>query len=212
MVKTVIIKPKEPSDCFVESLLVMTGLFTALSLLISATAQATPVYRWQDKDGKMHYSSSAPSSDAKPANLPEIGRGDVKLTELKLESCVSHGGINCQAGADADGSVICVDGFKEAAARYRFSCNSPKLEISNISGISANSEFSVTVRNANSVLAVNVALTYHPEGDQVFILSGPREIEPFGLGQYSFGPNSSLPVQKKVTVAELDLTCANCPK
>lgn len=33
-------------------------------------------------------------------------------------ACSSHGGVNCLAGADVDGSVICVDGWLESTVAY----------------------------------------------------------------------------------------------
>jgi hypothetical protein len=33
-------------------------------------------------------------------------------------ACSSHGGVNCSAGADTDGSVICYDGWKNSSVAY----------------------------------------------------------------------------------------------
>ena len=33
-------------------------------------------------------------------------------------ACSSHAGVNCGAGPDSDGSVICSDGFRDDPARY----------------------------------------------------------------------------------------------
>jgi len=34
-------------------------------------------------------------------------------------ACSSHGGVNCSAGADSDGSVICVDGWRDSSVTYQ---------------------------------------------------------------------------------------------
>lgn len=33
-------------------------------------------------------------------------------------ACSGHNGVDCAAGADSDGSVICVDGWKGSSAQY----------------------------------------------------------------------------------------------
>ncbi|MDC0358119.1 DUF4124 domain-containing protein [Oligoflexia bacterium] len=177
---------------------------------VTATAQARPVYKWEDSEGTVHFSSKAPGPNAKPAELPEISRGEVKLTKRALVSCGSHGGINCQAGADQDGSVICYDGFKGASARYRFSCNSPKLEIAEISD-TREGTFSVFVRNSKSVDASKPAVLFKLETGRRVKLSGPEEIEAFGLAEFKYESDGNNLLIGKVSLAQLDLTCANCP-
>jgi len=39
-----------------------------------------------------------------------------------LSACSYHGGINCYAGADYDGSVICQDGWRSSSVAYRDVC------------------------------------------------------------------------------------------
>ena len=34
-------------------------------------------------------------------------------------ACSYHGGVNCSAGADWDGSVICNDGWRDSSVKYR---------------------------------------------------------------------------------------------
>jgi glutaredoxin len=60
----------------------------ALSLLAAALAAAlcvqaqTNVYRWVDKDGKVHFSDSPPPKDAKDASQRRIGGGATEDTQL----------------------------------------------------------------------------------------------------------------------------------
>ncbi|MFM1847116.1 MAG: hypothetical protein RL417_590 [Pseudomonadota bacterium] len=171
------------------------------------------VYKTVDKDGNVQYSSTPPAKGAKPADLPKIMRAEVKLTEKRLETCDKHGGVNCQAGADADGSVICYDGFTEASTRFRFSCSTAKLEISDVSDLTKSGGFTVFVRNSKSVKAAEAALIFKPNGGQEIKLNGPTEVEPFGVAEFVYEPpkgkEESLALAKP-TLAELDLMCANC--
>lgn len=175
-----------------------------------ASVSAAPIYTWEDEFGVTHFSSKKEDPRAEKAALPEINRGDVKLVERKLISCGSHGGINCQAGADTDGSVICYDGFRGASARFRLSCNSPKLEIATISDLEIDGRFQVTVRNSKSVAANDPAVLYRPELGKEFKLEGPEEIEAFGIAEFIFVPKDADPPTGPVDLAQLEVLCANC--
>lgn len=186
----------------------------ALVFAVCSTAAADSVYRYKDENGVTHYTSKKPTPDAKPAKLPPINRGEVKLTKRKLISCSSHGGIDCTAGPDRDGSVICRDGFAEASPRYRFSCNSPKLEITDVSDPNPEGGFSVFVRNKKSIEAKHPALFFKPNIGQETKLNGPAKIEPFGMAEFTFAPHDEaqkLGATQKINIAQLNLTCANCP-
>jgi hypothetical protein len=43
-----------------------------VTLLCLSTTAAAAVYRWQDKDGVVHYSDTPPSPQAQPAQLPNL--------------------------------------------------------------------------------------------------------------------------------------------
>src|SRR5258708_12397536 len=53
----------------------------AAALLAASAAQAqTSVYRWTDKDGKVHFSDAPPADDAKDVTQKQMGGGaDVQL-------------------------------------------------------------------------------------------------------------------------------------
>lgn len=187
-------------------------LILGFIFVLPATAFADGVYKWEDRNGVVHYSSKPVSADAKPAELPKIMRGEAKLASQPLVSCKEHGGINCQAGPDSDGSVICYDNFKEASPRYRFSCNSPKLEITDVSDWDAQGNFKVYVRNANAVAASVPTVLFKPENAPEVKLDGPGEVDPFGLAEFDFKKgDKQLALRGKVTIAQLTLNCANCP-
>ena len=189
------------------SILLLLAVIMSVSAL---SAQADNVYRWIDKDGMAHYSSKPPTKDAKPADLPPLLREGAKPVKAALVSCDKHGGINCQAGADNDGSVICYDGFAEASARFRFTCNSPKLQISEISELAPDGHFTVTVRNTKSVQADKpvVALSL-PDGEKVS-LAGPSKIEPYGNGDFVYKPSSKIVLSAKAKIEQIEVNCFNC--
>ena len=138
-------------------------------------------------------------------------RGEAKIAKGNLESCSSHGGINCQSGPDRDGSVICFDGFKAAAARFKFNCSSPNLKIAEVGERDKTGAFSVFVRNPSSIKAGGVNVMYKPEDQSPERkLEGPGEIDPFGLAEYRFDAKPPTLSWERVTIAQIDLTCANC--
>ena len=187
-------------------------LYTVLfSFFLWPAGTLAEVYKWEDAQGKVHYTSKPPSPDAKPAKLPPITRGDVKLAPVKLVSCDQRGGVNCQLGPDVDGSVICYDGFREASARFRFTCSSPKLEVTDISELTPEGSFVVYVRNAKSVAAAKPIVTFTGSANKEIQLIGPQEIAPFGMGEFVFQPPLGAKLAKKPSHEQLVVACANCP-
>lgn len=191
----------------------------SICFLFTKTTNADPraVYRWEDpKTGSIHYSSKAPSKDARPAELPKITRGEVKVNKTKNVTCDSHGGVNCQAGTDGDGSAICSDGFKDVTTRFRFACSSPKLEITDISELTEAGNFTIFVRNSKSVAAKKPVVSYQPDfGDKV-TLTGPASVEPFGIAEFTFNyeelalKGKTLKLSKKPNAGQIDVSCENC--
>lgn len=174
-------------------------------------AQADQVYRWVGKDGVVHYSSEPPEIDAKPADLPRITRGRLGLEAKTFETCDKHGGINCQLGADLDGSVVCTDGYKDTPTRFRFHCNSPKLEVSDISNIRESGEFSILVRNARSVAAEKPELILRlNQSTAGIILRGPDKIAPFEVGEFIYKPDEYGVVSQKPRPDQVTVNCFNC--
>lgn len=105
-----------------------------ISAYLSSTAEAEEVYRWVSADGTVHYSSSPGGVGAKPAELPKIKREDFdrRISNLRAEAganCESHGGLDCSRGPDTDGSVICLDGHKNATLPYAIYCLESRLKV-----------------------------------------------------------------------------------
>lgn len=188
-------------------------LSIALSLFASSAAWCDPVFRWVDENGIVHYTNRPQGPGIKPAELPKITRGEVKLANPDLLTCKMHGDVNCEAGPDKDGSVICHDGFKDASPRFRFSCSSPKLEIADISDPDAAGTFSVFVRNSKPVAAIKLELFVKPPGDESeeIRLNGPDGIEAFGVGEFIFTGIGGEYLKHKPAKGQFRIACSNCP-
>lgn len=58
-----------------------------IALLAAALAvQAQPVYRWVDKQGKVHYSDQPPPADAKQVRQPRLNINTVETSDLPYET------------------------------------------------------------------------------------------------------------------------------
>ena len=206
---------------FKNDILTSLCILFAYIYLFTSTTLAQGIYKSTDEKGRTHYSSKPINSKSQQAKLPEITRGEVKVPASQLISCRSHGGVNCEAGIDADGSVICNDGFRDAAQRFRFTCNAAKLEVTQISDPSSDGSFTIVVRNSKSVAAIDTEVKVRfPDGSAPSI-PGPKEIEGFGVAEFKYGGhrnnNETLPNQIslsgpiKVGIESIDVTCRNCP-
>lgn len=76
------------------------------------------VYEWQDSKGVRHFSTSSPHPESIPAKLPPIMREKEVKAQLRLEGCDNHGGVDCVAGSDEDGSAICKDGYRDPVTEF----------------------------------------------------------------------------------------------
>ncbi len=200
--------------------LLKTSIFlTILIVALNYPAFSEEIYKWTDKQGKVHYSTKPVNKNAKIADLPEITRGEVKIPASLLDSCKNHGGIDCQSGADSDGSVKCSDGFTDSAQRYAFSCSTARLEVSSISEVNRGGGFTVNIRNSKSVAAENPKVVFKFEGNKDYELSGPLKIAPFEVGEFLFDPDTHLSEKDRIEVVKrikptqdkFELACSNCP-
>lgn len=187
------------------------AIASLFSLLITPLiVGATPVYRWTDESGNVHYSSNKPTANAKPADLPEINRGEVKMPQLKFTSCASHGGIDCLAGPDVDGSVICQDSFRDVTAVYDFNCKTAKLAIADISEPDETGAITVFVRNSKSVEARSIVLSYKLGRGAPLEFSGPAKIDPFGIGEVVVRSSTENVLELPLERSSLSISCENC--
>lgn len=192
---------------YVRPFIVLAALFPT----VVSDSMAENLYTWEDEKGVVHYSSKPKDGRGRLAELPPITRADVKLTERKLVTCDAHGGVNCAAGPDADGSVLCFDGFRGASGRFRFMCTAPKLQVSDISELTPDGGFSVFLRNAKAAPAERPAVSYSPEGKKDIALTGPDQIEPYGVAEFTFDAKIHGAVREKPDAGQINISCANCP-
>jgi hypothetical protein len=173
-------------------------------VLFTSSAALGQVYEWTDAKGVRHFSSTKHGDSYKPADLPNIMRESVAASGVLLQSCIRHGGINCSSGPDADGSVICYDGYRDAPARYRFSCSSAKLSAATVTLPGADGVITVAVRNESGVLAQKPQVTFQ-SGEKKEAAKGPTEIGPMEMAEYKFfGHTSAIPMES------ISLSCLNC--
>lgn len=185
-------------------------LLLLAALFGTGALSAEEIYKWTDDSGITHYSTKA-AKGSKVAELPEITRGEVKLPSSLLQSCKSHLGIDCRAGADSDGSVICTDGFRDSAQRFNFLCKTAKLEVTEIGEVLASGSFKIFVRNSKPVAADGAKVIFKPDGETEYILSGPEKIEGFEVAEFIFLPPASISDKLKPEKENLSLACDNCP-
>jgi hypothetical protein len=197
----------------------IVSFFVSISLFIGfdCNGQSQEIYRWKDRDGRIVYSSvprkgSIPADGKDPknetANLPPIKREKFIPQKANLQSCLGHGGISCPKGADEDGSVICVDGFRDAAARFRFLCNEPRLEVADVSEPGESGTFIVYVRNLAGVPASAPEVVLRSlEGIEVKS-KGPTEIAGLSMGEFIF--ESNLAPGQKAAASNFLVRCGNC--
>ncbi len=171
--------------------------------------QTAQIYKWVDEQGRIFYSTSKQEPKAELAKLPEIKRiKDAPLDQFK-EGCKQHGGASCDRGADSDGSVICLDGFRESPLPFRFACSSARLAIEEIS-VKGDKQ-KIFIKNGSGVQAKSVAVKISlPDSSNVFA-TGKQTLEPHSLEEFEI-PLQELKLDKGVKLAQKDIqiTCANC--
>jgi hypothetical protein len=185
---------------------------TALMLPPQAFAQASPVYRSTDKNGRVTYSSK-PSLGGKSTQLElrEIMKGGT-IKKDDGNGCSQHGGVDCPGGADKDGSVICVDGYKDASTLYRYTCPVAHLELLSITQKDGAPSALVVIRNSRSVDAIAPTARIRSKTGPGIPLHGPTRVEGGGIGVFEVTvPKGVLPGgSQKLLRNHLWITCGNC--
>ena len=186
-------------------------VFILLAVFLPFNLQAD-IYKYVDSKGNTHYTTTPPNSGAKPAQLPQIQKVNPAPKVVKDTTCLKHGGIDCQAGADKDGSVICTDGYRDATARFRFSCLEAALSITEPARRNGDGSFTLTVRNSKSTKAYNPNVVFLSNEGNSYVLEGSGDIEPFGIGEFTL----MLPDEERDTeqatlpITQFKVTCSNC--
>jgi hypothetical protein len=181
-------------------------LLTFIVAVLAPRLGVCQVYEWIDAEGVQHFSTSKPDPEAKLAELPEITKERSLRAKASFDSCVDHGGVNCGDGPDVDGSVICYDGYRDSSPRYRFSCYETHLEVLEITQTSVEEPHKIIVRNALSVPAKGVMVSFtNPKGEE-YLAKGPRELQALAMGEYAIDPSLKQTPEK----ARISVTCTNC--
>ena len=211
-------------------------------VMISSSALSEGIYTWVDENGKTHYSST-PRKNAKKAQLPKIARENLnqkikQIKEATPPNCLKHGGADCAQGADEDGSVICLDGFKGAKLPYRFHCLEVRIRPSEVQLHDNNQEvlgvinrkapinkqiypelhnmiLFISLRNSSSVDAFGVEVSF-TAGEFSAPLPGPKNIEAFGIAEYSIPLSEFISETDGKKIADIlyhlqyRISCTNC--
>jgi len=185
-------------------------LLTIFSISSLSVALAEGIYSWTDEKGVTHYSTSPTSEAAKPAELPNIMKADIPIPESTQASCDDHGGVDCSAGPDRDGSVICRDGFRGVRVPFRFTCNAARVQIADISEVDERGQFTVFLRNLESVEAQGLSVTFIPESGDRVSLEGPAKLEAYAMGEFLYRGSDYIPILKQPEAAQMVVDCLNC--
>ncbi len=189
----------------------MKKLLLTLLLLLPYTASAQ-VYKWTDETGNVHYSTKKADPTAKVAELPELTKGEVPPPSPdSLQTCFSHGGIDCMVGEDEDGSVICKDGEKNSMERFLFNCKEAKINLENIGEVSKEGDFPIYIRNKSGVKAKKVKVDYQVDASHKASLTGPAEIAPFALAEYLLPAIYFIDGKSTADKKSVKVSCENCP-
>jgi hypothetical protein len=155
------------------------------------------VYEWSDDRGVRYFSNKKDANPkARIADLPEIQH--LSFPEAPVaEPCSAHGGVDCSKGQDSDGSVICVDGYKKALARFIFLCSAAKLSLEEV--LQKDGKSVVIVRNSASIASKGTKVTLRDQTAE-----GPESVEAHSIGEFV------LPVPEINNKSEVVVACTNC--
>jgi hypothetical protein len=189
-------------------------LAVPLLLFGPETTHAGPIYKSYDRDGKPIYSSSPPSKAGARHELPEIMKESPSgtLAKTALGQCTPHGGLDCSSGPDVDGSVVCLDGFRDARALFKYSCPTAKLVIVQLVQPPESLSVTVVVRNMRDTTAESPSFRLLSPTGRILDAKGPTSLAGHGIAVYDvYIPRGSLPGGgRSPTRNQLLITCANC--
>lgn len=209
-------------------------ILVALLLLSTQLALAEEIYRHVAPDGSISYSSTPPNQSSQPIELAPLQRESVdsRIKELKAKTptnCSAHGGIDCSQGTDADGSVICTDGFRDAVLPYRFSCVEANLSVQQFSIDSEEGQkpvrklldqsfvqkprkFRLLLRNRSAAKAENISVSFSLNREKVFAADGPNELPAYGLAEYEANIPPTIKAFNRLDMKRIryKVRCRNC--
>jgi len=206
-------------------------------IALSADADSGKIYRWTDSTGQVHFSNTPKSSESKPADLPAIRRENIDqrirtLKDSTPDNCIRHGGIDCPHGADSDGSVVCLDGYRDAIMPFQFECMEARLQSQFSVDTGGEDQQSVvhsrslsralagktarglrlSLRNLSGVAAFGLQIEFQIGKRNTFKAEGPDKIEPYGSADYvlTFAQAGLAPNLAQIEQSEYKVSCTNC--
>lgn len=200
------------------------------------SSAAEDIFKQIDNSGKVVYSNHPQGDSAERTQLPSIIRENIdnridSIRQTTPKNCTAHGGEDCSQGPDGDGSVLCLDGYRDAILPFRFACLEARLSYNSLQffdsqgkALSFNdldehnaaqqiSSAGVSVRNISNVKAEGMdVVLLHPKKNEFIALEGPLTIDPFGVGDYRI---AYAQLDKKVYFSmlvklQLKVWCTNC--
>lgn len=196
---------------------------------------AQSIYVWTDEEGHKHYSTTPDHPGSVPSNLPQIQRENIEknIQKLKAEtppSCDKHGGVDCSAGADSDGSVICRDDYRNAKLPFRFECLEARLKSEFFLKVEGEEkrvkhsqrlgeklqgkviqEIYLSTRNLSGVQAFGIKAEIRIAGRAPYPLQGPETIDAYGQSDYLVPPEALTGTNlRDIEQARYKISCTNC--
>lgn len=193
------------------------------------------VYQWTDESGRVHFTTAPSNTGTRPKSLPRVGRENIDqriktIREQTPANCEKHGGIDCAQGADADGSVVCLDGYREAILPFQFACMEARLQVEfsvvttegesphkrdlsrTVTDVHPARQLLLSVRNLSGVEAYGIIAEFLVGRRRTLRAEGPDRIPAFGNAGYSFDL-TSLPdplSRTQLEQASSQVRCTNC--
>ncbi|MCB0358831.1 MAG: DUF4124 domain-containing protein [Bdellovibrionales bacterium] len=208
--------------------------------LLAHSALAGDIYTWTDSEGRVHFSTSPHSPGAKRADLPELQHEDLDekiqaIRESTPPNCLDHGGIDCSAGPDSDGSVVCLDGFREALLPHRFACSEADLSVTEVFIVDndgqvvseleradalapvadeqwKNYALVLSLRNNSAVAAAGMEVAFALPGREFSPATGPEGVPAYGAAEYRLplAGLKNLVNLRQIAKTDYKVRCTNC--
>ena len=198
----------------------------------------SPIYQVTDQSGRFIYTDQPSSETYESVTLPSIQKEnlDEKIDTIRRQtppSCSGHGGISCSLGADDDGSVVCLDGYRDASPNFRTLCSKAKLKILSLylrgedgkvhdfnerlplqAQINKNKAtvLLVSIYNAAEIPAQKMEVKLRQRRLDYIFANGQQSIGPYESEEYSFLVTDLLSISRitHLTRGMIYLNCENC--
>lgn len=221
---------------FSISLFHTVPLLTGVLLALTSPLGAEEIFKYVDKNGKVHFSTSPQSGGAK-AELPKVKKEnfDERLQRVRAETppnCEKRGGIDCARGPDVDGSVVCLDGFSGSTLAFHSHCGTIRLQAdaprvldgagtlidakvlhSVPSAADSAKTVTMTLRSLSALPAedVRVELTF-PRLPTPLQAEGPTTVDPYGFAEYTarLDPIRNYVTRENLRKLVIRVKCSKC--